>query len=68
MVSANEPSGDRQGPRRCTLAVHEDRKQTSVNSVEAENPEAFQHHAFFPLGKIEIYRVYYLQIMSVLSK
>lgn len=47
MVPANESSRDKQGPHRCTLAGHEDQKQTSVNSVEAENPEAFQHHAFF---------------------
>ena len=52
MVPANESSRDKQGPHRCTLAAHEDRKQTSVNSVEAENPEAFQHHAFFFKKKI----------------
>ena len=63
MVPANGSSRDRQGPHRCTLASHEDRKQTSVNSVEAGNPEAFQHHAFFLLGKIEKYHVNYLQII-----
>ena len=35
MVCANESSRDRQGPHRCTLAAHEDGKQTSVNTVEA---------------------------------
>ena len=64
MAPANEPSGDRRGRHRCTLAAHGDRKQTSVNSAEAENPEAFQHDAFFLLGKIKKY-VCYLQIMSV---
>lgn len=65
MVPANESSRDGQGPHRSALAAHEDRKQTSVNSVEAENPEAFQHHAFFLLGKFEKYYVYYLQIIYV---
>ena len=70
MVPANESSRDMQGLHRCILAAHEDRKQTSVNSVGAENPEAFQHHAFFLLGKFEKCHVYYLQIiyMSVLSE
>ena len=62
MVPANGSSKDRQGPHRCTLAAREDQKQTSVNSVEAENPEAFQHHVFCLLEKIEKYHGYYLQI------
>ena len=53
MVPGYGSSRDRQGPHTCTLAVREDQKQTSVNSVEAENPEEFQHHAFCLLGKIE---------------
>jgi len=40
-VLANGSSRNRQGLHRCTLAAHEDQKQTSVNSIEAENPEAF---------------------------
>jgi len=65
MVAAKGSSRDRQCPHRCTLVAHEDRKQTSVNSVEAENPEAFQHHVFVLLGKMEKYHVYYLQIIYV---
>jgi len=57
MVPANGSSRDRQGLHRCTSVAHEDRKQTSVNTVKAENPEAFQHHAFFLLGKFEKYHV-----------
>ena len=44
MVPANGSLRDRQG-------AHEDWKQTSANSVEAENPEAFQqklkNHAYY---------------------
>jgi len=53
IVPANGSSRDRQGPHRCTLAACEDEKQISVNSVEAGNSEAFQHHAFCLLGKFE---------------
>ena len=66
MVPANGSSRDRQGPHRCTLAAHEDQKQTFVNSVEADNPQAFQHdHAFCLLGKIKKYHIYYLQMIDV---
>ena len=74
MVPAIESSRDKQGPHRCTLVAHEDWKQISANSAGAENPEAFQHHAFFLLGKFEKYHFYYLQMiyvicyMSVLSE
>ena len=61
---ANGSSRDRQGPHKCTLAAHEDRKETFVNSVEAENPEAFQHHAFFLLRKLEKSHVYYSRILQ----
>ena len=64
MVPANGSSRDRQGPHRCTLAAREDQKETSVNSLEAENPEVFQHHAFCLLGKIEKYHVYYLHLLN----
>ena len=59
MVPANGSSRDRQGPHRCALAAHEHRKQTSLNSVEAESFEAFQH-TFSLLEKTE---KYHLQII-----
>ena len=59
---------DRQGPHRSTLTAHEHQKQVSVNYVEADNPKAFQHHAFFLLGKIEKCHDYYFQIIYVSSQ
>ena len=60
MVPGYGSSRDRQGPHRCTLAANEHRKQTSLNSVEAESFKAFQQHTFFLLGKTE---KYHLQII-----